>query len=127
MKVGWKTVMKQQKLVSKGIDTVMYNNNQISVFQAENKFWSVRECGPLWVPAKNMTVVIDSASWIVYKALIEWEPSGIECILECNLFSHSSDDSKQLESGSGGRDWTGSWRGSSKYGCKYPAWSGIKY
>ena len=33
--------MKQQKLVSKGIDTVMYNNNQISVFQAENKFWSV--------------------------------------------------------------------------------------
>mgnify|MGYP000024483975 FL=1 len=65
--------MKQQKLVSKGIDTVMYNNNQISVFQAENKFWSVREFGPLWVPAKNMTVVIDSASWIVYKALIEWE------------------------------------------------------
>lgn len=66
--------MKQQKLVSKGIDTVMYNNNnQISVFQAKNKFWSVREFGPLWVPAKNMTVVIDSASWIVYKALIEWE------------------------------------------------------
>ncbi len=25
-------------------------------------------------------------------------PSGTECILECNLFSHSSDDSKQLES-----------------------------
>ena len=43
------------------------------VDQAENKFWSVREFGPLWVPAKNMTVVIDSASWIVYKALIEWE------------------------------------------------------
>ena len=35
--------------------------------------WTVKEFGPLPVPAKGQMVRMDSTSWLLYKQLIEWE------------------------------------------------------
>jgi len=38
--------------------------------------WTVKEFGPLPVPAKGQAVEMDSLSWLLYRQLISWEQKG---------------------------------------------------
>lgn len=65
--------IESQKLIS----TLSTDNSHGIVFQcyphSEVLNWTIRDFGPLHVPAKGQIIKMDSLSFILYRTLIEWE------------------------------------------------------
>lgn len=53
----------------------------MSSFPGGNRLkWTVKEFGPLSIPAKGQVVGMDSTSWLLYRQLISWEQKKRLCI-----------------------------------------------
>lgn len=54
-------------------DTLLYNVVLNTFPWNERLGWTIREFGPLPVPAKGQVVKMDSTAWLLYQQLIGWE------------------------------------------------------
>ena len=115
--MGWKTVMKQQKLVEK-----MTIEEKAAILSGKT-VWQTREIDRLSIPS----IFLSDGPHGIRKQAGAGDHLGLNASLNATCFPTAATIANSWNQDLGGRDWTGSWRGSSKYGCKYPAWSGIKY
>ena len=81
--------LKQQKMISKGMDTLMYNKRK-KAFQEENLNWNVRNFGPLWVPSKGCQISIDRYTGMLYKTIIEQEQKGKVYLMNQSVYINDS-------------------------------------
>lgn len=81
--------LRQQKMISKGIDTLMYDKRE-KAFQEESLNWNVRNFGPLWIPAKGTQISIDSYTGMLYKTVIEQEQKKKVYLMNQSVYINDS-------------------------------------
>ena len=64
-------------------DTLLHNVVMNTFPWNERLGWTIREFGPLPVPAKGQVVKMDSTTWLLYRQLIEWEQKR-KLVLDAN-------------------------------------------
>lgn len=62
-----------QNLLASTPDTLLHNVEMNAFPWNERLGWTIREFGPLPVPAKGQVVKMDSTTWLFYRQLISWE------------------------------------------------------
>lgn len=62
-----------QNLLASTPDTLLHNVEMNTFPWNERLGWTIREFGPLPVPAKGQVVKMDSTTWLFYRQLISWE------------------------------------------------------
>lgn len=72
-----------QRQLAATVDTLLYNVVLNTFPWNEHLGWTIREFGPLPVPAKGQVVKMDSTAWLLYRQLISWEQKR-KLVLDAN-------------------------------------------
>lgn len=66
-------VLENQLVVRDTPDSVLWRERYMAAMPFTMPMWTMKNMGPLYVPAKDVTIELDSASRAIYGAVIEYE------------------------------------------------------
>lgn len=81
-------VLENQKVLNETDDSTLALISWFDAVPLSYPVWNIKNLGPMTVPAKGMTVILDDLTRALYHHIIQYETDEIPDNLECYTFTH---------------------------------------